>query len=326
MPSLPIVPVACVCFLATALTGQIGRIMSMPTPPVAGQSAVFKMTHNPAAAGRINLFVLSLPTPQAVAIPIPGFSVSGLVRIDPLGLLADHVTVLDASGITSWTLPIPNVPTAAGFAFDVQTIDIDFVTNDAAWANNDIAAVVAPPPPRLVINEIDYDQPNVDNASFIEIFNAGPGPASLANIEVRLVNGANSQQYASFALATAAASLAPNAYLVIGNGTITQSLPGSVPSINVLGDFIQNGSPDGVVLVDTATGVVLDALSYEGSIGAAVLTGFSTTIDLVEGAPFTGADSSTATQSLVRVPNGIDTNNAATDWALAPLPTPGAAN
>ena len=29
----------------------------------------------------------------------------------------------------------------------------------------------------------------------------------------------------------------------------------------------QNGTPDGVALVDTATGTLLDALAYEGGIG-----------------------------------------------------------
>jgi hypothetical protein len=304
--------------------------MSLPQPPVVGQSAQFRMDFPPAAVSNINVFLLTTPSPQAVPLAIPGFTSIGLARIDPFGLLADHVTVLDNTGSTTWAMPIPNVPAAVGFAFDVQTLDLDFGTNQMAWADNDIAAVVAAPPPRLVINEIDYDQVGVDNASFLEIYNAGAGPASLAGIEVRLVNGANSQQYASYALSTVAASLPAGGYLVIGNASIVNGLPPTVLSMVVVGDFLQNGSPDGVVLVDTnaptGTSPVLDALSYEGSIVGAVLTGFGAPINLVEGTPFAGADSNTVTMSLARLPNGVDTNNAAADWVLAPLPTPGAAN
>ena len=93
-------------------------------------------------------------------------------------------------------------------------------------------------------------------------------------------------------------------------------------------DKIQNGAPDGIALIDTVTGTVLDALSYEGSIAAAMSPGISGTVNLVEGtAPAaTLADSSTEAGAPVRHHNGSDTNDAATDWAYATLPTLGTAN
>jgi len=89
---------------------------------------------------------------------------------------------------------------------------------------------------------------------------------------------------------------------------------------------LQNGAPDGVALVNTATSTLLDALSYEGAITAAQIDG--TTHNLVEGTPLpaTVADSNTVDGSLSRIPNGTDTNNAATDWAFTTTKTPGAAN
>ena len=38
-------------------------------------------------------------------------------------------------------------------------------------------------------------------------------------------------------------------------------------------DNVQNGAPDGMAIVDTSTGAVLDALSYGGDIRAAVIDG-----------------------------------------------------
>jgi hypothetical protein len=88
----------------------------------------------------------------------------------------------------------------------------------------------------------------------------------------------------------------------------------------------QNGAPDGVALVDTANGTLLDALSYEGTITAAVIDG--TTYDLVEGTPLPAsvADSNTVDGSLSRIPDGQDTNDAASDWTFTTTKTPGAAN
>jgi hypothetical protein len=95
-------------------------------------------------------------------------------------------------------------------------------------------------------------------------------------------------------------------------------------------DNVQNGAPDGIALVDTtgATPTVIDALSYEGSITAAMLTGFPAPVSLVEGTALaaTVADSNTTAASLCRAPNGQDTDDAATDWKLCTVPTPGAAN
>lgn len=298
----------------------------MPVPPITGQTAEFRMSHPASAAGRFNLFLASLPTPAVVAVPIPGFASIGSMRIDPTGLLLDHLTVLDATGLTAWSVAIPNVPSASGFAFDVQTLDFSFAPAQAAWADNDIAAVVAPAIRRLVINEIDYDQPLTDNDSFIEILNTGNVPFPLAGINLILVNGANSAAYATFALSTVAPSLAPGQYLVVGNASILISLPQSVLFLPAVGDFIQNGAPDGVALFDTNNTQLLDALSYEGLITNFSITGTPGVFSLVEGPAFAGADHGNGPASLGRYPNGIDTNNAANDWVLSALPSPGFAN
>ena len=163
-----------------------------------------------------------------------------------------------------------------------------------------------PPPPggSIVINEIDYDQVGADSNGFVELRNNGTAAASLAGLALVLVDGTDGLEYDREALT---GELAAGGYLAIAIEA-------------------QNGAPDGVALVDTATGALLDALSYEGAITAAQIG--TATVSLVEGTVLaaTVADSNAVAGSLIRNPDGRDTNNAATDWAFTTTVTRGAAN
>jgi hypothetical protein len=166
----------------------------------------------------------------------------------------------------------------------------------------------APPPPPpaggLVVNEIDYDQVGADSGGFVEITNTAATAAVLDGIALVLVNGGDGTEYERIALT---GSLAAGGHLAVDVDA-------------------QNGAPDGVALLDTAAGTLLDALSYEGEIHVATIDGH--TFDLVEGTPLAAsvADSNTAAGSLSRVPDGIDTNDADADWRFTTTATPGAAN
>ena len=164
-----------------------------------------------------------------------------------------------------------------------------------------------PPPPgeaKLVIDEIDYDQAGTDHDGFVEIANVGDAAATLDGIAIVLVNGGDSTEYRRLAL---------TGTLAVGGHFAWDTDP-------------QNGTPDGVALVDTGKGTLLDALSYEGEITAAVIDG--ATFNLVEGTglPADVADSNTVEGSLSRIPDGQDTNNAASDWKFTTTTTRGAAN
>jgi hypothetical protein len=146
-----------------------------------------------------------------------------------------------------------------------------------------------------------------------------------ANLEtVRLVyfNGNGNAQYGTTALAPLGA-LAPNGLLVVGNPSVIDALPVGVPNLVVAGDFLQNGAPDGIAIMDAC--VRLDSLSYEGPMTAATATDCPGTYNLVEGTvlPTAVADPGNAVGSLNRTPNRSDTDNAATDWAFVTTPTPG---
>jgi len=163
-----------------------------------------------------------------------------------------------------------------------------------------------PPPPDtdLVINEVDYDQVGTDGGGFVELKNVGTSSAPLDGIALVLVNGGDGQEYERVSMS---GTLAAGAYLVVPVE-------------------MQNGAPDGLALIDTATKALLDALSYEGEIHTATIDG--QVYDLVEGTalPASVADSNSVDGSLSRLPDGSDTNDAATDWAFTTTKTPGAAN
>jgi large repetitive protein len=165
-----------------------------------------------------------------------------------------------------------------------------------------------PPPPtgqaRLVINEVDYDQVGTDHDGFVELYNGGDAAADLTGLALVPVNGGDSSEYSRKALE---GSLAAGAYLVVDVE-------------------LQNGSPDGVALIDATTQTRIDSLSYEGAITVATIDG--TTYNLVEGTALadTVADSNTVDGALIRNPNGKDTDDAAADWAFTTTVTRGAAN
>jgi hypothetical protein len=160
-----------------------------------------------------------------------------------------------------------------------------------------------PEPAKLVINEVDYDQVGADGDGFVEIANAGAGAAELAGVDLVFVDGADGAEYRREALS---GTLAPGEHLVVAVDA-------------------QNGAPDGLALV-SATGALVDALSYEGEITHAQIRGAS--FNLVEGTalPSAVADSNTVAGSLIRHPDGRDTDDAASDWAFTTTTTRGAAN
>ncbi len=192
--------------------------------------------------------------------------------------------------------------------FDGSVGVVDVVVTAANLVEIHCTASGPPPPPPstggLVINEIDYDQVGADTGGFVEIANTGSSAATLDGLALVLVNGGDGTEYAR---ADLTGTLAAGAYL----------------SVEI---EAQNGAPDGVALIATSTGALLDAFSYEGEITAATIGG--QTYDLVEGAALAAevADSNTVDGSLSRIPDQQDTNNASADWAFTQTKTPGAAN
>jgi large repetitive protein len=179
----------------------------------------------------------------------------------------------------------------------------------------------------LVINEVDYDQINGDNAEYIEIKNPTGSDISLAGLAIVLVS--TNAEYSRFDL-TSLGTLAAGKYLVIAAaGTVVgPNATLFTPAGWLAANNVQNGATDGIALVNVTTKTVIDALSYEGAITAATITGFTGTVSLVEGTVLasTVADSNTIVGSLCRIGDGTDTDNANADWKFCATLSVGATN
>lgn len=180
---------------------------------------------------------------------------------------------------------------------------------------------------KLLINEVDYDQLGTDTAEFIELHNAGMSDIDMSTVHLVLVNGSNNTPYTEFALP---GTLGAGAYMVITSGMVMNIDPAATvvafPMPSMTGD-VQNGAPDGIALFDAKESVLLDALSYEGSITSVVIG--NQTFSLESGTPIVATDSPIPllpTASLIRFPNAQDTGDDGADWTGTTLLTPGYAN
>ncbi len=160
----------------------------------------------------------------------------------------------------------------------------------------------------IVINEIDYDQPDEDTAEFIELFNSGSSIISLDNYSIDLINGRDESTYENINLN----GFSINAYsyfVVCSNTSLVANCNYSFTSSN---SWFQNGAPDAVALYDGTD--LLDSLSYEGLFSP-----------YTEGDALTIKDNSTGILSISRITDGVDTNNNLLDFELGCI-TPGSAN
>ncbi len=181
---------------------------------------------------------------------------------------------------------------------------------------SDTVDFVPPPPPR--INEVMYDTPfSGDAGEFVEIYGL-PGD-SLDGYTLVHLNGNGGSVIWEIDLT--GYSLNSDGFFVIGDGT-------NIPNVDVAWDdfginpsgALQNG-PDALVLYTSwdatnATGNPMDGVIWE--------TGAATSI-YAEGNPAEGVFGNWNT-SVSRYPDGVDTNNNASDFQYTLWATPGELN
>jgi large repetitive protein len=276
----------------------------------------------------------------AMANVLPGATQTLTVTLDIPAPAGGTTVGLALSPGTAGTIPptitVPQDQTSASFDYvDGNMVSTATITatlgSSMSQATLNITAQVA----GLVINEVDYDNVGSDTAEFLELYNGSGATLNLSDYTVYLVNGSAAgctngcPVYQTIALSAASSpTLAPGQYLAIACAAVTVDPAAVTLAINCgASGTIQNGSPDGIALVNTTTQTLTDALSYEGAISAAAIPNLGN-VSLVEGTvlPSSVADSNTVNGSLCRSPNGSDTNDAATDWKFCTTPTPGAAN
>ncbi|MHB8873745.1 MAG: DUF4215 domain-containing protein [Myxococcaceae bacterium] len=277
----------------------------------------------PVAPGAVVTFTVRLDLPPTAATDVT-------LSLAPAAFGTIPATVSVAADKTTATFDL----TAAAAATGSATVTAQLGTGTALTATVNVQVGTT----GLVINEIDYDGVGTgDPDEFVEILNTGSSAVSLANVYLVFANGsATGAEYCAPAgtlpgcrigLSSAAASLAPGEYLVVGTATALALAPAGALKITVsAGDSMQNGAPDAVGLWDSAQNKLLDSLSYEGATPARSISGTSFTFQEGAGATTTLADSNAAAGSISRKPNGMDTNENAADFAFTTTITPGAVN
>ncbi|HSO01104.1 MAG TPA: lamin tail domain-containing protein, partial [Gaiellaceae bacterium] len=190
---------------------------------------------------------------------------------------------------------------ADGADSDVNNVDFS-LRAISPGAANDCAG------PKLVINEVDYDQPGTDASEFLELKNDSSVAIDLDPYVVQLVNGSGGTVYGTFDL-PAVSLAAGDYYVVCANAATTANCDLDVaPDTNL----IQNGAPDGLRLM--LAGAAVDAVSYEGDTAGAT-----------EGSGAGLEDTAAEGQSISRCPDGADTDANNADFSLK-ASSPGAAN
>ncbi len=285
--------------------------------------------------------VLTGLTPATASVLVNG-TLALTVTLDlpaPAGGTAVAVVLAPASaGTVPATVTVPVGQMAASFNFVHSGADRSAtVTASMGAASFSSTVTITTATGNLMINEVDYDQTvNPDGTEYVELYNPTGAAISLTNLALILVNGNGTPaEYRRIDLGPAG-SIAAGGYLVIGAAAVAS--PGTTKYTPPVGagagqwpatDAIQNGGAgisapgDGMLLVNTSTMTVLDKLSYESAI-TVTITGFGA-INLVEGAMATAA-AETGAGSIGRIPDGTDTDNAVTDWAITSTLTPGLAN
>ena len=174
-------------------------------------------------------------------------------------------------------------------------------------------------PPRLLINEIDYDQQGGDINEFVELYNPGPAQINLDQVTISFFDGNSNLEYYTQSL-SGTGLLEAGSYFVIGSPLVTDLLPPNTQFTN-LGATLQNGGASAdAVRLENAQGEIYDALSYEGA--GEFIDGYT------EGSGQSDGDdpSLSPNGTLSRCPNGVDTNQNDQDFILSNQATPGEAN
>ena len=270
---------------------------------------VVSVTPNPAQV------LISTTTPFDVTLDLPaptGGSTVALASSGGIGTVPGSVVV--AAGAFSGSFDLTAAAAAATGA----------ITATLGGVASAQVAVIDQLPGGLVINEVDYDQPSVDTAEFIEIYNGTASAVSLSGYALILVNGADGSVYDTIDLGPAGV-LPAGGFLVVHGGGVTPA-PGALSL--VVGSFaIQNGGtnvPDGMALVDGAS--LVDAMCYEGSMTAVDLGDPYGIVSLVSGTAIAEIDAGSGAASLARLQDGVDSGDDNVDWGLTITVTPGAAN
>ena len=226
--------------ITAAQPGQLGIADASVSEGNEGNAElVFTVTRDGGSDGAVSATWTAAFTGNADASDLAGGPLSG--------------TVSFAAGATSATVRIAVKGDLAAEPNETFSVTLSAPTGGAtlgrASATGTIRNDDMPPLANVFINEINYDPAGTDTGEFIEL--AGLAGTDLSGWTIVLYNGGNNAPYGTLTLGGVLAGSA--------NGFGFRSISAS---------GLQNGSPDGIALVDPF-GRVVQFLSYEGTMTAA---------------------------------------------------------
>ncbi|WP_411281713.1 DNA/RNA non-specific endonuclease [Gemmatimonas sp.] len=182
-------------------------------------------------------------TPATTSVPIGGTRTFTVVATDANNLVVSNPAI-------TWSTSAPLVasigPTGVATALDIGSTTISATAANGVLGTAALTVTEAASLPSVRISEIHYDNAGTDVGEAIEI--EAPASTDLTGWQLLLYNGNGGAVYNTRVLSGVVASTCT------GRGVLYFEYPQ---------DGIQNGSPDGVALVN-AQGTVVEFLSYEG--------------------------------------------------------------
>jgi formylglycine-generating enzyme required for sulfatase activity len=162
------VPLAAAFVPPLVAQAPTGRSMSLAAPVVLGHTASVAMSYPAAAAGNVYALLWSTPPfASTTQLAVPGFTVHGLARIDPLAFETPFLGVLGASGSVAHSVAVPNVAALVGYAWDLQGLDLELASATLSFADNELTLQVA--------DAIPANMVLIAAGSFLMGSNAAPG-------------------------------------------------------------------------------------------------------------------------------------------------------
>lgn len=110
-------------FTALPLAAQT-RATTLIGPPALGGTCYVRHVLPAGTVGNIAGFLWSPPFAATLPIAVPGFTVDGVLRVDPAAFLVLGVTVTDGVRLPSMALAVPLAPALVGAQLDCQSFDI----------------------------------------------------------------------------------------------------------------------------------------------------------------------------------------------------------
>jgi len=142
------------------------------------------------------------------------YILNSLDIIDTISFGINTPSVMEGSDFAPHTNEIDKSITRCGQDTDHNSTDFIISENKTPGEKNSC--------PKIVINEIDYDQYSTDNCEFVEIINTGTEAMDLSNVYLELIDSSGDEYHTAFDLSLLGVLL-PQEMILLGTSRIIKS-------------------------------------------------------------------------------------------------------